>query len=79
MSGKDTESLRLGKEIYFSGKRVTELIGQQQWSNGSRHDCHRVSRLDHRLLVFAKKGHWVHEFTTPMKFVNIPACSWIAI
>ena len=30
MSGKDTESLRLGKEIYSSGKRVTELIGQQQ-------------------------------------------------
>ena len=45
MSDKDTESLGLDEEIYLSGKRETEFMGQQQWRKGSRHDCHRVSRL----------------------------------
>ena len=30
MSDKDTESLGLDEEIYLSGKRETEFMGQQQ-------------------------------------------------
>ena len=44
MSGKDTENLALGEEMYFSENRATEFMGQQHRRIGSRYDCHRESK-----------------------------------
>ena len=45
MSGKDSVSLAIGEKIYLSESRETEFMGQQHCGNGSKDDCHRVSRL----------------------------------